>query len=296
MTGPGHEHEPRKKSGKYRRAAARHLLVTVVADRLTGGTLGRRHAAQSVEAREIELCLPRWPLAYDGLRIAHVSDFHVGHLMSAERAVAILEGVQALKPDLVVCTGDVVDLDAGPAPPVLAALGACGAPLGSLLVLGNHDHLDSPRALRKFAEAAGVIVLDDEAVLVGPAGSRLRVGGIDWGRTILQCSRRVKSVWRAGRGIDLLLAHNPKAFVCAARLGVPLTLSGHTHGNQFSLRPRSPLAVRFSRRLKAGLYRRGESTLFVTVGLGAWFPLRVNCPPEMALLTVRRGDPLRPRS
>lgn len=289
MTDPEPLHSGGSRAGKYRRAAVRHLLLTVTADRITRGSLTRRHALQVVEAKELEVFSPRWPLAYDGLRIAHVSDFHVGHLMSVERAIGTLDAVRLTNPDLVVCTGDVVDLDAGPAAPVLAALGQCGAPLGSMLVLGNHDHLDDPARIRREATAAGVLMLDDEAALVGMAGARLRVGGIDWGRTIGQCGRRVKRVWNAGRGLDLLLAHNPKAFVAAARLEIPLTLSGHTHGNQFSLRRRPSTSVRFSRRLTAGLYRRGDSHLFVTVGIGAWFPLRVNCPPEIAVLTLRRG-------
>lgn len=264
-------------------------MLTLTADRLTFGALSRRHALLPIEEKAIELRLPTWPLAYDGLRIAHVSDFHLGHLMSSERAIATLEAVRRLKPDLVACTGDVVDLDVEPAQPVLEAMAGCGAPLGSLLVLGNHDHLDHPRRLARVAEEAGVTVLHDQVALLGTPGARLRIGGVDWARTIGQCGRRVGRAWNAGRGIDLLLSHNPKSFVAAARLGVPLTLSGHTHGNQFAMRKSPKPPPRFSRRLTAGLYRRGDSALFVTVGLGSWFPLRVNCPPEIAVLTVRRG-------
>ncbi len=285
--------EPAPKRGKYRRAKLRHLILTVTADRITRGHLVRRHVEQPVEAREIAIALPSWPIAYDGIRIAHVSDFHVGHLMTVERAVGLLEGVAALRADLVACTGDIVDLDAHGVGPVLAALGQCRAPLGSMLVLGNHDHLDDPRFIVREAEAAGVTALRDETLSVGPRGARLRIGGIEWDRTIRGCGRRVGRVWQLGKGIDLLLAHNPKAFVAAARFGVPLTLAGHTHGRQFALKRRAAGDAAadpgFARRLNAGLYARGGSALFVTVGLGAWFPLRVNCPPEIAVMTVKRG-------
>src|SRR6187431_2815905 len=90
------------KNGKYRRARMRHVFLTVVADRLTRGILMRRHVAQSVEERAITITLPHWPIAYDGVRIAHISDFHVGHLMSVERATSICEGVNRLNADLVV--------------------------------------------------------------------------------------------------------------------------------------------------------------------------------------------------
>lgn len=270
--------------GKFTRAKVRHLLLTIAADRLTRGGLTRRHRAQRVETREIELRLPRWPAQFDGLRIAHVSDFHVGHLMTAERAIEVVESVRSLSPDLVVCTGDVVDLhlDCG-VEGVLAALGGIGSPFGSLLVLGNHDHLDDGRRLARLARAAGVQTLVDQATTL--AGG-LRVGGVDWGSSIRDCSGRVGRVWRAAGGIDLLLSHNPKSFAAAARLGVPLTLAGHTHGGQVNLRRRGD-EVSFRRRLRAGLYRRDDSILFVTVGLGAWFPLRVNTPPEVVVLTAR---------
>jgi predicted MPP superfamily phosphohydrolase len=281
-----HEHVAPKRGllGKFLRAKVRHLLLTVTADRLTRGELSRRHRAQAVEVRELELRPPRWPSQFDGLRIAHVSDFHIGHLMTAERALEVVDTVSKLKPDLVACTGDMVDLslDCG-VDGVLGALGSLGAPFGSLLVLGNHDHLDDGPKLARLAKAAGVRTLMDEAVTLTCG---LRVGGVDWGRTIRECSTRVGRVWRAAGGIDLLLSHNPKSFVAAARLGVPLTLAGHTHGGQVSFRKRNE-TISFRRRLRAGLYRREDSILFVTVGLGAWFPLRVNCPPEVVLLTVR---------
>lgn len=88
---------------------------------------------------------------------------------------------------------------------------------------------------------------------------------------------------------DLLLAHNPKAFHSAARRGVAVTLSGHTHGGQVAFPGRPKANISFAHRLTAGTYTRAGCTLFVSVGAGAWFPLRVHCAPEVVLLTVRRG-------
>jgi len=281
----------RSRSVKFRKAQVRHLVLTVAADRLSGGRLLRRHLAQEVEVRQVEILHPRWPAAFDGLRIAHVSDFHLGRLMPVPRAVGIVESLAGLRPDLVACTGDVVDLHHDGVGPVFAALAAVGAPLGAHLVLGNHDHLDSARAVARLARRAGVGVLRDEAISLDGDGGSLRVGGVDWHRTIAGCTRRVRTA--AGEGCHLLLAHNPKAFRSAADLGIPVTLSGHTHGGQIAAprRPRTNLA--FSHRLNSGLYRIDDSFLYVTAGLGAWFPLRINCPPEVALVTVRRGEAAR---
>ena len=90
--------------------------------------------------------------------------------------------------------------------------------------------------------------------------------------------------------IDLLLSHNPKAFDQAARLGVPLTLSGHTHGGQIAHknRPNANLALAMTHRRNAGLYEKGRCRLYVTVGAGDLFPLRMNCPAEIMLLRVHR--------
>jgi predicted MPP superfamily phosphohydrolase len=87
----------------------------------------------------------------------------------------------------------------------------------------------------------------------------------------------------------LLLAHNPKAFHAAARRDIPLTLSGHTHGGQVAWKGKPRANVSFAHRLSAGLYQRNGCSLFVSVGAGAWFPLRVHCAPEVLVITVRRG-------
>lgn len=276
------------RSVKFRKAQVRHLVLTVAADRLSGGRLLKRHLAQETVVRKVEVRHPNWPAAFDGLRIAHLSDFHLGRLMPVERAVAIVERAGELSPDLVACTGDVVDLHHDGVAPVFAAMAACGAPHGAFLVLGNHDHLDSDRAIARLARRAGVATLRDGTATLSARGGTLAIAGVNWSRSLASCDRRVRHA--AAAGCDLLLSHNPKSFRAASRLGIPLTLAGHTHGGQVAVprRPRTNLA--FSHRLNSGLYRDRDSFLYVTSGLGAWFPLRINCPPEIALVTVRRGE------
>lgn len=269
---------------KYLSARFRHMLLTRAADGLTMGRLKRRHASQEIELRQVELKAQGWPKAFDGIRIAHLTDFHVGHLMPAPRAVEAVERIGALKPDLLACTGDVVDLDCTGVEPVLAAMGAVQAPLGRYLVLGNHDHLDSAKMVGGMARMRGLQLLDGEVVTVGEGHTRLRIGGVDWNRTL---SKIRKSVAALPETPHLLLAHNPKTFPSAADRGVALTLSGHTHGGQVALkkRPRANLAI--ACRLNSGIYHRRGHALYVSVGAGAWFPMRVNCPAEVVLITVR---------
>lgn len=261
-------------------------MVTRAADALTLGVLSRRHRAQRIEVREVEMRVPRWPEAHDGLRIAHLSDFHLGHLMPVGRAADAVRRVGALGVDLLACTGDVVDLHADGADPLFAEMAAVRAPHGHFLVLGNHDHLHDARMLAAMARRHGVRLLDGEVVEAGRGRSPLLVGGVDWGRSIGVLDRAVS---RLARVPDLLLAHNPKAFHAAAARGVPLTLSGHTHGGQVAWKGKPRTNLSFAHRLSAGAYRRDGCGLFVNVGAGAWFPLRLHCAPEVVLLTVRRG-------
>jgi predicted MPP superfamily phosphohydrolase len=269
-------------------------VFTAGPDRLSGGRVSRRHTATDFALREVETASPLWPEAFDGLRIGHVSDFHVGGLITVERALEAIDLLAAQEPDFVACTGDVVDLHHHDAPPVLRALAEIDAPLGSALVLGNHDELHCPETIRQAAADAGLLVLDDEAAWITRNGERLLVGGVSWAKTVVQCGKRVRAV--CGKGVDVLLAHNPKAFSRAARLRVPLTLSGHTHGGQIAVRNRPNVNLALSHRHRAGLFERGPSRLFVTAGVGSWFPLRVNCPPEVAVITMRHdpdGEPAR---
>ena len=110
----------------------------------------------------------------------------------------------------------------------------------------------------------------------------------DWDKSVKALRSRVEGV--AETNPTLLLAHNPKAFLAASKLGIPLTLAGHTHGGQVARKGRPEVNLAVAHRLSAGFYHRDASTLFVTVGTGSWFPLRVQCPAEVVVLTCRRGE------
>lgn len=245
--------------------------------------------------------MPHWPADWDGLRIGHFSDMHFGDLMSVDRAIGVVELLGAEKPDLIAFTGDMVDLECEGVGPIFEATVAIGAPLGACMVIGNHDLLDDGDEVRYMATSAGVRVLDDESIgltrepdalpHVGGGGDMvdpLVVAGIDWDKSVKSLRTRVNRV--AGSKPSLLLAHNPKAFLTSSTVGIPLTLAGHTHGGQVARKGRPGINLAVAHRLSAGFYHREDSTLFVTVGTGSWFPLRVQCPAEVVVLTCRRGE------
>jgi len=282
---PSERKEIRKRRRKYRRARIRHFLFTHGPDRLTRGRTTRRHLSTDMEVREVEVESARWPRGFDGLRIAHVSDFHLGKLLPIEAALEVVDLVADLEPDLVACTGDVVDLHHAGCEPLLEAMAEIDAPIGSYLVLGNHDELEDGEAVARKASEAGLTVLRDDAVKVAHRGDHLVIAGVEWGKTLAQCRRHVNAA--CDESVHVLLSHNPKSFRRAAEMGIPLTLAGHTHGGQIALKNRPNANLSFTHRHSSGIFEKNESHLYVTTGVGAWFPLRVNCPPEVVLLTVR---------
>ncbi len=164
-------------------------------------------------------------------------------------------------------------------------------------MLGNHDHLDdSPELVKRF-RAAGLGLLLNESIEVPYLGCRILIAGIDFEHKPSRLASLVDRTLSQGRrrrrhDLTLLLAHHPDAFDAACRQGVDLTLSGHTHGGQVVFSNArgikgsiglGSLAFQYPR----GLYRHGNCYLYVSSGVGSWFPLRVNCPAEIALLTLR---------
>lgn len=272
---------------KFHRARIRHFFFTHGPHRLTGGRITRRHIAAEVLLREVEVVCPTLPRAFDGLRVGHISDFHLGDLLPLERAIEIVRMLAEQEPDLVACTGDVIDLHSAGAEPLFEALADTGAPLGSMFVMGNHDELEDRDRVIHMATAAGMVVLQNEAIEINHNGEELIVAGVEWGKTLTQCRRHVDSA--CDPSVHLLLSHNPKSFRRAAELGIPLTLAGHTHGGQIALRKRGQASVAAKRTHRSGLFHHDNSRLFVTTGVGAWFPLRINVPPEIVMLTMRSG-------
>ena len=161
----------------------RHMLFTSGPNKLSKGRLFRRHFDQRIAVKRVEVVTPLWPEEFDGLRVGHISDFHLGDLMPMDRALAAVKTLQNEGPDLVACTGDIVDLNALGAEPLFEAMANIQAPLGTMLVLGNHDELDCAATLSSMALCAGVSLLRDARCTINHNGSKLHVAGIDWAKS-----------------------------------------------------------------------------------------------------------------
>ncbi|NDD30459.1 MAG: metallophosphoesterase [Proteobacteria bacterium] len=229
------------------------------------------------------------PAALDGLRVVHLSDLHWDDHTSPARMHAIFNQVNALRPDLVVLTGDLITHYRRHIAPCAAAIGRLRGRLGVHAVLGNHDHWASGRQMADALRSVGVNVMMNEHVLVEDG---LWLVGVD------DPHLRRADLDRALFGIPesdglprLLLAHSPDIMEDAEGR-VDLVLTGHTHGGQVRFPVVGPLlhATRHAvgREHVVGFRRRGHTLCFTNRGLGTvLIPIRFNCRPEVALITLR---------
>lgn len=228
------------------------------------------------------------PPGWQGARIVQLSDLHAGRHMTPERLRAIARRAAALKPDILVVTGDIVHNSPAFARRAAEAIASVPTRLGTFACLGNHDFYAGADSVARELRAAGVPVLRNEGRWLERGGSGLWLCGVDdvWSsRFDLQAALRGKPEGAA----CVLLSHQPNTWPLAQRAGVHLQLSGHTHGGQLALLwlHRSLSLARFITPFVAGLYRAGSSYLYVNRGAGTVMPLiRLGARPEVTEITL----------
>jgi predicted MPP superfamily phosphohydrolase len=246
--------------------------------------VGVRSALAGMRIKDVPVRIANLPQALAGLRVVQISDVHIGALLQKEWVSGVVERVRALRPDLVAITGDLVDGTVDELREHVAPLSRLAeARLGVYFRTGNHEYYSGVDDWLRYLPTLGIRPLANERIEVAPG---LDVAGIHdpTGR-----GRYAPDLPAALEGRDanrpvILLAHQPRQFREAARHGVALTLSGHTHGGQ--IWPFSWL-VALVQPYIAGLHRLGEAQLYVSRGTGFWGPpMRVFAPAEITLLRL----------
>ncbi|HEY3816127.1 MAG TPA: metallophosphoesterase [Polyangiaceae bacterium] len=252
------------------------------------GVLVRRRWFRVVE-REVRM--PGLDPKLDGLRVAQLSDLHVGAFTPKSWALAWARAANRRAPDLAVVTGDMVTSGTDFHEDIAEAVGSLRAKLGVFVSMGNHDYFGEGEPLVSLLRARGVHVLRNEGQVVERGGGRLWLAAIDdtWTRRDdLELAMRGRP-----EGVTaVLLAHDPERFDQAEEAGADLVLSGHTHAGQIAIPflPRRLSLARFAHRYVVGFYRLGRSTLFVHPGLGTTGPpIRIGAAPEVTILVLRPG-------
>lgn len=257
----------------------------------------------------VEVGLKNLPSPFDGLTIGQMTDIHAGPLVPREH---IREGVDLLmagSPDLIVLTGDFMNGNRRILKPrngngrfkqyhydyCIDELSRLRAPWGVYGVLGNHDFWSGTAFASGIAsdlDRAGVRMLRNRAVPLESRGEHLYLIGVDdyWASSY-DLSLATKNI--PLDGCRILLSHNPDVNEDISLRGerIDLVISGHTHGGQivFPLIGVPHMLSPFGQKYRSGLVRDGERQSYISCGLGAYLaPIRLNCPPDVSLLTLRR--------
>jgi predicted MPP superfamily phosphohydrolase len=237
--------------------------------------------------------LPMLPPELDGLRIAHLSDIHIGPALREGYLEHALRRLNELRADAIVMTGDLLSVAPDCLPEHLALFSEVAAPRGTYAVLGNHDFFyERSGPVSEFLRKAGWRVLRNDSTPLPGTGGTVSVIGVD--DPVTHHDDLGKAL--AGvpeRAVRLLLAHTPDLIEPAASAGVDLMLAGHTHGGQVVLPSIGPPVVpsKYGAKYAWGLFDRDGTRMVVTRGIGMIHPyVRFRCRPEIVSLTLRAGE------
>jgi len=246
-----------------------------------------------------EFSLRRWPERLNGFTIALLSDFHYDPYFSVHPLHAAVPLVSGLRPDLIVLTGDFVSVSligqgakaAFAAEPCAKVLRQMTAPYGLWAILGNHDCETDPEQVTRALRAEGIHVLKNKSEAIEHDGARFWLGGVD---DVVSGTPDLAETLRSvpAREAVILLAHEPDFADEAAKFALDLQLSGHSHGGQIRIPLIPPLYLpELAKKYVMGTYQVGPLPLYTNAGLGTvGLPVRLNCPPEITLITLRSSS------
>jgi uncharacterized protein len=244
-----------------------------------------------------EFFLQRWPERMNGFTIAVLSDFHYDPYFSIHPLRAAIAMVNRLRPDLIALTGDFVSVPlvgdeakgALTAEPCALLLHRMTARHGLWAVMGNHDDATDPAHVTHALQAENIQVLANQSEPIEQDGARFWLAGVnDVMSGTADLSKTVRRI-PAGEAV-ILLAHEPDFADEASQYPIDLQLSGHSHGGQIRIPFLPPLYLpELAKKYIWGTYHVGPLTLHTSAGLGTvGIPMRLNCPPEITLLTLRQ--------
>jgi predicted MPP superfamily phosphohydrolase len=274
-----------------RQFLARVLSAGVASGGVVLGLYGVSVARGKVAVKKVDVALKRLPKQLDGFKIVQISDVHLGPTLGHDFMKEVVDSINALEPDLVAITGDLVDGSVRELEAHVAPLADIRAKHGVFFVTGNHEYYAGADDWLAHLPTLGVRPLRNERVEIGDGEATFDLAGVDDWRAKGFGGDHGADLPRALQDRDesrelVLLAHQPKQASEAARLGVGLQLSGHTHGGQIF--PWG-LFVKLDQPFLAGLDRVGDFQIYTSCGTGYWGPpMRVGAPSEISMIVLRR--------
>jgi predicted MPP superfamily phosphohydrolase len=267
----------------------------VIAGGAAIGSAFELYRTNTFEQSIIRLPINRLPESFQGFSIGFISDIHSGIFMSAERMRSYADAVNALGADMIIITGDFVNLHMDEVYPLQEAFKGLSAPHGIFGVLGNHDYYTRQvDDVAREVERTGITLLRNRYLTIDRKGESIHLAGIDdTGNPEIAVRGFMHVNGKSSERVPkILLCHRPYFFKEAAAAGFDLVLSGHTHGGQVVLGDigRDVLApARLISPYVSGLYAEGSSHMYISRGLGVVsIPIRFNCPPEITKIILER--------
>lgn len=245
--------------------------------------------ALSVVIQRVRVPLRKLPRSMDGTRVVQISDVHIGGSIGRDYVEEIVARINALSPDVIVITGDLVDGSVLGLLDRVAPLANLRARYGVFFATGNHEYYSGAISWVEHLATLGVRTLHNERVSIGEGEESFDLAGVHDFNSAAYAIGHGHDPDKALAGRDparevVLLAHQPRSVHDAARLDVGLQISGHTHGGQiFPMK----YIVALGQPFVEGLHRLGETQIYVSRGTGYWGPpMRVGAPPEIAEITL----------
>ncbi|WP_332608214.1 metallophosphoesterase [Achromobacter sp. ESBL13] len=253
--------------------------------------IGVWQAVRVPDVKTLEIALPKLPPELDGFRLVQLTDLHASRLLEAPWMEAVVKKTNALNPDLIVITGDLVDGTTDARAADVLPLQALRAPQGVYAIPGNHEYYAEYQRWLPAFEKLGLRLLLNDHVTLTPKGQRLVLAGVT-DKMAAAYDQPVPDVARALQGVPktdpvILLSHRPPGAALNAQAGAGLQLSGHTHGGQI-LGPHL-LTQLANEGYVSGLYQVNGMKLYVSNGTGLWpgFPIRLGRPSEITQIVLR---------
>jgi predicted MPP superfamily phosphohydrolase len=247
-----------------------------------------------LKVEPVHLKLPRLSRKFSGLRVAQISDIHMGGWMNGERFQRVVDLIIAEKPDLLLITGDFLighdhaDISQQAVQDLITGLSGLTALFPTFAVLGNHDYWTDATTVRQMLSASAIKDLTNTVFTLQREDESLHLCGVD---DLWEGNARLDDVIAqlGDNSAAILLAHEPDFADTSAATGrFDLQLSGHTHGGQVVLPLVGPPILPYlGRKYGSGLYKVEEMFQYTNRGVGmARLPIRINCPPEITLFVL----------
>ncbi len=272
---------------------ARAIALTSVGTVLTSAGLGIARGLGKLIVRPVEVVLPKLPKELDGFTIVQLTDLHLGPMRGREWMEEVVRRTNALKPDLVAVTGDLVDGSVSQLAHDVEPLKDLKSKQGTFFVTGNHEYFVDLYGWLDHLESIGIRVLSNERVSIEKNGASFDLAGVDdhdGGRLALDHGVNVPAAMDGYNGdrAVVLLAHQPRVIDDAAKHDVGLVLSGHTHGGQ--IWPWGYL-VYLQQPYVRGLHDHNGTQIYVSEGTGFWGPpMRLGSTSEITKVTLRSPE------